>query len=112
VVAGIKILLMLLLMPMLHIYGVIVAALVSSAVEIILLQYRIKSMFRFRFNFFKIVGAPMILFILIVVLEPMFGQRYPYIIHLCYLFACTALLWWAYRKEIQVLNPFQQQQNL
>jgi O-antigen/teichoic acid export membrane protein len=112
VVAGVKIVLMLVLMPHLHIYGVIVASLASAALEIILLQYSIKSMFRFKFNYFKIIGAPMILFLLIVVLEPLFGQRYPYIIHISYLVACTLLLWWAYRKEIQVLNPFQQQQNL
>jgi O-antigen/teichoic acid export membrane protein len=112
VVAGVKIVLMLVLMPQLHIYGVIVASLASAALEIILLQYSIKSMFRFKFNYFKIIGAPMILFLLIVVFEPLFGQRYPYTIHISYVVACTLLLWWAYRKEIQVLNPFQQQQNL
>lgn len=111
-IASIKIVLMLLLMPVLHIYGVIIASLVSAVIEIILLQYKIKSMFRFKFNFFKIAGAPMILFLLIMILEPMLGQRYPYTIHSIYLIACTLLLWWGYRKEIQVLNPFQQQQNL
>jgi O-antigen/teichoic acid export membrane protein len=112
VIATIKIVLMLWLMPVLHIYGVIVASLASAAIEIVLLQQNIKSMFRFNYNFFKIVGAPMILFLLIVTLEPMLGQRYPYTIHSVYLIACGLLLWWAYRKEIQVLNPFQQQQNL
>lgn len=112
IIASIKIVLMLLLMPVLSIYGVIAASLVSAVIEIILLEYNIKSMFRFRFNFFKIVGAPMILFLLIMVAEPILGQRYPYTIHSLYMIACALLLWWAYRKEIQFINPFQQQQNL
>lgn len=108
IVAGAKILLMLLFMPALNIYGVIAASLISAGLEIILLRYGIKNMFIFRFNFFKIVGAPMSLFLLIMVLEPLLGQRYPYTIHALYLISCAALLWWAYRKEIQILNPFQQ----
>ena len=112
VIAGIKIVLMLLLMPSLEIYGVIVGSLVSAAIEIVLLQYNIRSMFRFKFNFFKIVGAPMTLFLLIITLEPMLGQQYPYTIHSIYILACALLLWWGYRKEIQVINPFRQQQNL
>ena len=112
VIASIKIALMLLLMPTMGIYGVVVGSLASAAIEIVLLQVNIKAMFRFKFNFFKIVGAPMALFLLIIILEPMLGQRYPYIIHTTYLVACTLLLWWGYRKEIQVINPFRQQQNL
>lgn len=111
-VAGIKILLMLLLMPAMGIYGVVAASLVSAIIEIILINYGIKSMFRFRFNFFKIVGAPMILFLMIMILEPLLGQRYPYTIHFAYLVTCALLLWRAYRKEIQALNPFRPQQNL
>jgi len=64
-------------------------------------------MFKFRFNFFKIVAAPLILFIMIVVLEPIVGQSYPYTIHVVYLASCVGLLWWAYRNEIQLLNPLQ-----
>lgn len=107
VVAGIKIVLMLLLMPHLQIYGVIIASLLSAAFEIVLLRQGIKKTFDFRFNFFKIVGAPAILFFLIIVLEPLMGESYPYLIHAVYFLSCTALLWWAYRKEIQLLNPFQ-----
>ncbi|HZI24535.1 MAG TPA: oligosaccharide flippase family protein, partial [Chryseolinea sp.] len=55
VVAALKIGLMLLLMPSLKLYGVVIASLVSSAVEVFLLRFSIKSMFIFRFNFFKIV---------------------------------------------------------
>ena len=107
IVAAVKIILMILLMPSFGVLGVIIAALTSAALEIILLRNGIKDMFRFRFNFFKIVGAPLILFIMIVVLEPVMGQSYPYTIHLIYLVSCVGLLWWAYRNEIQLLNPLQ-----
>jgi len=107
IVAAMKIVLMILLMPSFGVFGVIIAALTSAAFEIVLLRNSIKSMFQFRFNFFKIVGAPLILFIMIVLLEPMMGKSYPYTIHFVYLVSCVALLWWAYRNEIQLLNPLQ-----
>ena len=106
-VVAVKIILMLLLMRSLNVYGVIIASLASSLIEIMLLRTSIKDMFRFKFNFFKIVGAPMVLFLLIIGLEPWFGESHPYALHLAYLLSCAGLLWWAYRKEIQLLNPFQ-----
>jgi O-antigen/teichoic acid export membrane protein len=107
IVAVIKIVLMIFLMPSHGVFGVIAAALISAALEIFLLRNSIKQMFHFRFNFFKIVGAPMVLFVLILVLEPIMGQSHPYTIHFIYLVSCGGLLWWAYRNEIQLLNPFQ-----
>jgi len=107
IVAAIKIILMVLLMPTFGVFGVIIAALTSAALEIVLLRTSIRDMFKFRFNFFKIVAAPLILFIMIIVLEPIAGQSYPYTLHLVYLASCVGLLWWAYRNEIQLLNPLQ-----
>jgi O-antigen/teichoic acid export membrane protein len=109
IVAAVKIILMLVLMPTLKVYGVIIASLVSAGLEIVMLRYRIMDMFTFRFNFFKIVGAPMILFLLIMTLEPIIGFSQPYLIHFIYLFSCGGLLWWAYRNEIRLINPFQSQ---
>ena len=106
-VAGIKIILMILLMPSYGVFGVIAAGLISAAIEIVFLRNSIGQLFQFRFNFFKIVGAPMILFILILVLEPTLGQSHPYTVHFIYLVSCGGLLWWAYRNEVQLLNPFQ-----
>jgi O-antigen/teichoic acid export membrane protein len=105
IVVAIKILLMLVLMPEFKVFGVVIASLASAVLEILLLRYSIKHMFRFRFNFFKIVGAPMILFLLIILLEPLLGKTYPYLIHFIYLTSCGALLWWAYRHEVKLLNP-------
>jgi O-antigen/teichoic acid export membrane protein len=107
IVAAMKIILMIFLMPSFGVFGVIIAALTSAVFEIILLRNGIKDMFHFRFNFFKIVGAPLILFMMILVLEPVVARSYPHTIHLIYLVSCVGLLWWAYRHEIQLLNPFQ-----
>lgn len=106
-VAILKIGLMLLLMPHMQVYGVIMASLISAVVEIIVLRYSIKDKYLFNFNGFKIVIAPMILFLLIILLEPFIGKDYPYSIHLFYLISCGGLLWWAYRNEIRLINPFQ-----
>lgn len=107
VVAGCKIILMILLMPSFGVFGVIAASLFSAALEIVLLRNSIGNMFRFRFNFFKVVGAPLALFLLILLIEPLWGKSYPYATHLVYLLSCAGLLWWAYRNEIQLINPFQ-----
>jgi O-antigen/teichoic acid export membrane protein len=106
VVAAVKIILMLILMPTLKVYGVVIASLVSAALEIVLLRSSIRKMFKFKFNFFKIVGAPLILFVLIMGIEPFLGQAHPYTVHLIYLISCGGLLWWAYRNELRLLNPF------
>jgi O-antigen/teichoic acid export membrane protein len=98
---------MILLMPSYGVFGVIAAGLISAAIEIVFLRNSIGQLFQFRFNFFKIVGAPLILFILILVLEPTLGQSHPYTVHFIYLVSCGGLLWWAYRNEVQLLNPFQ-----
>jgi O-antigen/teichoic acid export membrane protein len=107
VVAGLKVALMLSLMRYLGIYAVIIASLISASLENVLLFTNIRTKFKFRFNIFKIVGAPLILFFLILLLEPTLGKNYPYIVHTFYLVSCGGLLWWAYRHEIRLINPFQ-----
>jgi O-antigen/teichoic acid export membrane protein len=106
IVAAVKILLMLLLMPSMNIYGVVVASLVSAVLELVMLYFAIGDKFTFRFNFYKIVALPMLLFLAIITLEPLFGQTDPYALHMFYLVLTAGLLWWAYRKEIQLLTPF------
>jgi len=106
VVSVLKIALMTLLISRLTIFGVIMASLISALVEIILLKKSLKNMFQFKFNLFKIVLAPLILLVLIIVMEPVIGLQYPNPTHLFYLMSCGGLLWWAYRNEIQLINPF------
>lgn len=106
VVSILKIVLMIALIKQLTLFGVIAASIVSALVENILLRNSIKDMFQFKFNLFKIVLAPLILLILIVVMEPLFGAEFPFATHSFYLLSCGVLFWWGYRKELQLMNPF------
>ncbi len=106
VVSALKIVLMIALIKQLTLFGVIAASLVSAMVENMLLRNSIKNMFEFKFNLFKIVLAPLILLVLIVVMEPLFGTEYPFVTHSFYLVSCGVLFWWGYRKELQLMNPF------
>jgi O-antigen/teichoic acid export membrane protein len=106
IVAGIKIALMFLFVDEIGVYGVIVASLISSLVEIILLRWSLRKLFNFHFNIFKILGAPLILFVLILTMEPLFGKTYAFQTHLFYFFSAAALLWWAYRTELSEINFF------
>lgn len=106
IISTLKIVLMILLIGRLTIFGVIIASLISAGVEVILLKINLKNMFQFKFNLFKIVLAPLILAALIIILEPLSGDAYPYTTHLFYVVSCGGLLWWTYRNEIQHINPF------
>jgi O-antigen/teichoic acid export membrane protein len=105
VVSAIKILVIILLVKQYEIYGIVIASVVSAILEIILLKVTIRNRFEFRFNFYKIVGAPVLLFLLIVILEPLYGAEHPYLLHTFYLLACLAMLWWVYRNDIKLIDP-------
>lgn len=105
VVSAIKIGLVVLLVRDFDLFGVIAASLVSAAAEVVLLKLTIRRKFEFRYNFYKIVGAPILLFLMIVILEPIYGSEHPQLVHLFYLVFCAVMLWWFYRKEIALINP-------
>lgn len=109
VVALLKIFIMVMLLRKLGVYSVIIASLVSAVVEIIMLRIKLKGLFALRFNIFKIVGAPLILFLLIVTLEPWLGDTHAFGLHLFYFLGCSVLLWWAYRNELTTLNFFRKE---
>jgi hypothetical protein len=71
-----------------------------------LLRFNIGSRFDFTYNRFKMLFAPIALFVLIVVLEPIFGNDYAIPLHVFYLMACLFVLWWVYRNELKLLDPF------
>ena len=106
VVSGLKIGLVVLLINRYNIIGIIMASIFSAVVEIILLRVCVKGRFQFKFNLFKVVLAPMILLVLIVILEPWVGIQRPFAVHLFYVISCGGILWWAYRNEIKLINPF------
>ena len=106
IVSAIKILLTVLLIQRFGVYGVIAASLISAVVEVVLLRFNLKGKFVFNYNLFKIIVAPVSLFVIILVLEPMLGEVIPLILHLFYTLCCGLLLWWVYRNEIKLIDPF------
>jgi O-antigen/teichoic acid export membrane protein len=105
-VSAIKVSIILLLVNRFAIYSVIVASLVSAMVEIVLLYFNVREKFHFQYNVFKIVIVPVVIFMLILTLEPLFAGKAPVLIHGFYVFICVILLWWVYRKEIGLIDPF------
>ncbi|HEY9007878.1 lipopolysaccharide biosynthesis protein [Ohtaekwangia sp.] len=105
VISAVKILCMVLLLNRLGIYAVVLGSVLSASVEVLLLRYQAKEKFQFRFNLFKIVLAPLVLFALIAVLEPLMGKQQPLTTHALYLVSCVALLFWVYRQEVRLIDP-------
>lgn len=101
---AVKIGLMFLWIRQYEIYGVIISTLVSATVELVMLRYALRNRFIFRFNFFKIILAPLVLFSLVLILEPIFGTLYNWQLHLFYGIITTVFLLWAYRNELKLLN--------
>lgn len=88
------------------IMGVITASLLSMSTEILLLYKAVKTHFNFRFNAYKIIGAPLLLSSLIILSELLLPADWQVIMHLTYCVICVILLVWAYRLEIKQINPF------
>jgi O-antigen/teichoic acid export membrane protein len=99
-----KIGLMYLLIGRYGIYGVIASTWLSYIVEIIILYLGIKNKFAFKINFAKMVIAPLSVSIMILTLEPFFGQAYQNVLHGFYVMVATGVLIWAFRNEIKVFR--------
>lgn len=88
------------------IMGVIIASLLSMATEILLLYNAVKAQFKFRFNVYKMVGAPLLLLAIIIISESFLPSAWQLLMHLAYCIICLMILLWAYRLEIKQFNPF------
>jgi O-antigen/teichoic acid export membrane protein len=106
IVSAVKIMLTIVLMKHYNVYGVIAASLISAILEIVLLRFNIKMKFTFRYNVFKILIAPFILFLMVIGLEPLFGVQFSLQLHAFYVLCCVILLWWTYRRELKLIDPF------
>ena len=94
---------MILLIPLYGIQGVIIATWIGYVVEILTLYFGVRKRFEIMFNVFKLVAAPAVMAIVIIVLEPLaLGQEI--LIHLGYILLGFTLLSWAYRNEIRVFQ--------
>lgn len=96
---------MFLLLEVMGVYGVILAGMFSSLLEIMLLYRWGKKKFEYRFNVFKLLWLPVSLGSIIILLEPLFSAEYPVLIHSGYVLACLLLLFWVFRNEVLLLNP-------
>lgn len=106
VVTSVKIGVMILSLPVLKLYGVILASACALVVEIILLCSGSRGRFAFNnFNVHKMVLAPMVFgFIILVteILDPPVNQQ---LIHMGYLGFGVLLLLWIYRNELRMIDP-------
>jgi O-antigen/teichoic acid export membrane protein len=104
-VSGLKIGLILLFIREFELYSIIGATLISGVVEIILLRVGIKSRFEFKYNPFKLVIAPSLLGLVIII-----GEVFPvmnlHLRHIMYTGICVLILWWFYRNELKLIKPF------
>ena len=105
-VSALKIGLMVVLIARWELYGVIASAILAYAVELVLLWYNLRHDYTMRFNAFKLFIAPLLMFAVIVISEPLLGIHYPVPVHLGYGILCAGLLYVAYRNEIKLIDPF------
>lgn len=105
-VSLLKIGLIVLLVGRLGLNAVILAGLLSYWLEIFLLYFWGRHKIKFHFNAFKLIIAPALLALSILVVEPWFGADYTTLVHTGYVFFCGVVLLLAFKKELRSLNLF------
>lgn len=104
IISVIKIGGILLLVGSYGIYGIVTSTLISSMVEIVLLRYVAQGKFKFQYNLFKIIIAPLVLLMTVLFFEPTLSKEYPLLIHVAYVVIVGGFLLWVYRNELKLLN--------
>ncbi|MBT1705495.1 lipopolysaccharide biosynthesis protein [Chryseosolibacter indicus] len=103
IVSSVKAILIVLLVKNFELYGVIFSSLIAFVVEIFLIYFDGRSRFKFKFNFFKIIFAPLLIAVLILILEPTFGEKFSLMLHVLYVLVSLVLLIWIFRREIATI---------
>jgi O-antigen/teichoic acid export membrane protein len=99
----VKILLIVALVKPMGVTGVISASIFSTVIEIALLWKYIKGKFKLEFNKLKIIGAPVLLGIVIIIFQ--FTDVLPaYMVYILYIVVCVAVLGFLYRNELKLLT--------
>ncbi len=98
---------LLLFIQQFDIKGVIMASVLSQLIEMIMLHQFIKKHFVFEFNSFKVIWAPLLLLLIIIVFESVLPVNWLDITHLMYCVVCLILLGWVYKNELKQINVFQ-----
>ncbi len=97
--AAFKIGIMYLFIQQWGVWGALISSLIAYVSEIALLYLGIRSKFSFKINAFKLVGAPVLLAVFILSLEPVWGNEYSLVLHAGYVVVGIVILFWAYRNE-------------
>lgn len=103
VISLFKFAMILLLIEEYEVYSVIMAAVLSSLLEILLLWYFIRAKFEFNFNKLKILLAPLLLAVIIGLFE-WFHILATHLMYGLYIVLCAMILGLLYRNEIKVLG--------
>jgi O-antigen/teichoic acid export membrane protein len=104
IVSVIKISFMLLLIQSYGIYGVVASTCIAALAELVLLRYGVRDKFQFQFNYMKILAAPLVLFVTVLVLEPVLGQQFAWQVHVAYVALVLVFLLWTYRNELPMIS--------
>lgn len=86
------------------VYGAIASTLVTYVIEIIILFFGIRNQYQFKINSFKLVIAPMLVGLSIIILEPLFGYNFTWLVHIFYATLGISVLLWAYRNELTLVK--------
>jgi O-antigen/teichoic acid export membrane protein len=86
------------------VYGAIASTWISYLTEIVILYWGVKDKFVFKINTAKMIIAPVLLAMLIMVMEPLLGVDYPYGVHGFYILVTGGILAWVFRNEIKVFQ--------
>jgi O-antigen/teichoic acid export membrane protein len=103
-IVAIKIGSMLILIPKFGIMGLIVSTWIGYSVEVITLYLGVKSKFEMWFNAFKLIAAPLLMTLVIIVFEPLTAGRLELLTHSFYVLIAGILLVRAYRNELKIFN--------
>lgn len=96
---------MVVLIEYLDLAGIIIAAYLVMVVEIALLWRYLANYYVIRFNTFKLIGLPAAVFIMVIVGEYFVDDSFDLMLHASYGMVSVALLFLAYRKELDLLTP-------
>lgn len=99
---------MILLIPKYGVMGVIIATWIGYLVEVVILYLGVRNKFEIHFNALKLIVAPLLVALIILIFEPLFGNRLELLTHLGYVVIAGLVLMWAYRNELKVFDwsPF------
>ena len=103
-VAAVKIGLLYCLVQRWGVWGAIVSTLLSYSVEIFVLFMGVRGRFKFKFNALKLIIAPLLTGMIILLLEPWLGADFSWQLHTFYLIFCGVVLLWAYRNEVSIFK--------